>query len=223
MFPAGWGDFIRAIAVSVAVHVMVLTLSFGDGQTGIIDEKKVNRASGDRQLWVDFRSRRASPDKHAQTVLSAIDLSSKSWRAKKNAVLMPQVVDSQPVTKVLPNGLFDGPWYYPARYLHRHVTVLHPIEPKPPIGTGQVEGRVVIVLRVSSEGAVDSYDIAESEPEGLFDLAVITAFANERFAPGLIAGIPVRGLLQIEVLFEAGAAPHATVRYGEINKTNPGF
>ncbi len=111
-------------------------------------------------------------------------------------------------------GLFEGPWYYSARYLHRHVTALHPIEPKVPSGTGDIRGRVSMVLKVSPQGEVDSYEILESEPPGLFDQFVVDAFASERYAPGLIAGAPVRGQLHVEVMFEPGESPRTVVDFG---------
>lgn len=136
--------------------------------------------------------------------------------------LPPAPVDAKPGqgappgAAVLPaaiNGLFDGPWYYPARYLHRRVTVLQPIEPKVPTAAGDMRGKVALVLRVSRSGTVDGYDILESEPPGFFEQSVIDAFASERYAPGLIAGTPVRGLLHVEVLFEPGEAPKAVIDF----------
>jgi protein TonB len=143
-----------------------------------------------------------------------------NFDAKKNtSASEPELHDDKPAndqqssiqSSKISTGLFDGPWYYPASYLHRHVTVLRPIEPKIPTGAGDLRGRVVLMLKVNQQGSVDSYEIITAEPPGFFENAVIDAFATEQYAPGLIANQAVRGLLQIEVFFEPGAAPRTGV------------
>lgn len=118
------------------------------------------------------------------------------------------------VSQATKGGLFEGPWYYPAHNLHRHVTVLHPIEPKIPPGIGDLRGKVSMLLKVSPQGTVDSYEILDAEPPGIFEQSVIDAFSSELYAPGLIAGQAVRGLLHIEVNFEPGVAPKTTINFG---------
>lgn len=104
-----------------------------------------------------------------------------------------------------------GPWYYPARYLHRHVTPLHPIRPDYPEASQRIAGHVVILLFVNEHGGVDRHEILAAEPAGIFEGAVIEAFAlHARYAPGLITGYPVRGQLRAEVLFMPGEIPTAT-------------
>ena len=101
-----------------------------------------------------------------------------------------------------------GPWYYPARYLHRKVTPLKPIWPVYPPEAETVAGRVTILLFVNERGEIDRYRIEAAEPSGIFEASVIKAFVEEaRYAPGMITGYPVRGQLLAEVSFEPGAPP----------------
>ncbi|GAB2180549.1 hypothetical protein DLREEDagrD3_07720 [Denitratisoma sp. agr-D3] len=112
------------------------------------------------------------------------------------------------------SGLIAGPWYYPARYLHRHVTPLRPIWPDYPAAAQNTAGSVTLLLLVNEEGKVDRYRIESAEPPGVFDDAVIRAFTGETYAPGLIAGMPVKGQLQAEVSFEPGQPPRLNLRPG---------
>lgn len=101
-----------------------------------------------------------------------------------------------------------GPWYYPARYLHRKVTPLKPIWPDYPPEAETVAGRVTILLFVNEFGEIDRYRIESAEPAGIFEASVIEAFVEKaRYAPGMITGYPVRGQLLAEVSFEPGAPP----------------
>lgn len=109
------------------------------------------------------------------------------------------------------NGLIPGPWYYPARYLHRRPTLLKPIRPSYPPEAETIPGQVQLLLLINESGGVDSYHIIEAQPPGIFDDAVIDAFARERYAPGLITGYPVKSQLLVEVIFEPGSAPQANL------------
>lgn len=104
-------------------------------------------------------------------------------------------------------GIVTGSWYYAARYLHRRPTPLKPIRPDYPPFTNTLSGRVVLLMFINQQGRVDSHRLLESTPRGTFDEAVLAAFANERYAPGLISGYPVKSQLLVEVVFEPGKAP----------------
>ncbi|MCF8197249.1 MAG: energy transducer TonB [Sulfuritalea sp.] len=110
-----------------------------------------------------------------------------------------------------PSGIVSGPWYYPASYLHRKPTPLRPILPSYPRFVSEIAGRVVILLLINPQGSVDTFKLMEAKPAGVFDQAVISAFVNERFAPGLILRHPVRSQLLIEVIFEPGSRPQTSV------------
>lgn len=105
------------------------------------------------------------------------------------------------------SGVVSGPWYYAARYLHRRVTPLRPIRPDYPPLFSDVAGHVVLLLFINEHGRVDTYRIESAEPAQIFDEAVLKAFVNERYAPGLITGYPVKSQLLVEVSFQPGSDP----------------
>ena len=100
-----------------------------------------------------------------------------------------------------------GPWYYTSRYLHRRPSPLKPIWPQYPAGTEGLTGHVLLLLYIGYDGSVDKYEIVESEPKGIFDEAVIEAFATARYAPGRITGYAVRSQLLVEVTYEPTKSP----------------
>lgn len=104
-------------------------------------------------------------------------------------------------------GIVTGSWYYAARYLHRRPTPLRPIRPDYPPFTNTLSGRVVLLMFLNQQGGVDSHRLLESTPRGTFDEEVLKSFVNERYAPGLISGYPVKSQLLVEVVFEPGKAP----------------
>ena len=109
------------------------------------------------------------------------------------------------------SGPFAGSWYYPSRYLHRRVTTLRPILPIYPEAAATISGRVTILLLVNEYGQVDQHRIVNADPSGVFEASVIEAFAQKaRYAPGLIAGYPVKAQLIAEVTFEPGAPPQTS-------------
>ena len=112
------------------------------------------------------------------------------------------------------NGLFPGPWYYPARYLHRHPSPLKPIWPEYPPEAQTLSGQIVLLLMINEKGSVDSYRVIESQPPGVFDGAVVNAFSREAYAPGLITGYPVKSQLLVEITFEPGVLPKTNILPG---------
>jgi protein TonB len=108
-------------------------------------------------------------------------------------------------------GIVSGPWYYSARYLHRRPTPLKPIRPAYPPFVGDLAGNVVLLLLINERGTVDSHQVVKAAPGGIFEESVVTAFINERYAPGLITGYPVKSQLLVEVIFEPGAEPRTGI------------
>jgi protein TonB len=106
-----------------------------------------------------------------------------------------------------PTGMFPGPWYYPARYLHRRPSPLKPIWPDYPAEHEKIRGRVVILLLINEEGTVDQHKIESAEPPGVFEESVRKAFTGAVYAPALITGYKVKSQLLAEVFFEPGAPP----------------
>lgn len=109
------------------------------------------------------------------------------------------------------SGIVSGPWYYPARYLHRRPTPLKPIRPPYPAAAGNQAGKVVLLLFINEQGTVDNHRVMKSEPDGLFENAVVPPFIAERYAPGLITGQAVKSQLLVEVSFEPGTEARVSV------------
>lgn len=109
------------------------------------------------------------------------------------------------------SGVVSGPWYYPARYLHRRTVPLKPIRPAYPRLTGDATGRVYLLMFVNERGTVDSYRILKAEPAGMFEDIVIASFVKETYAPGLITGQAVKSQLLVEVSFEPGTEARVSV------------
>lgn len=130
--------------------------------------------------------------------------------AEKSTTNKPADADNYPIIPIA-NGLLAGPWYYPARYLHRRPSPLHPIKPDYPPEARSIAGRVVLVLLLNTKGGVDDYRIEATEPPGVFEDAVIQAFTRETYAPGMITGYPVKSQMLVEVRFEPGETPRTTV------------
>jgi hypothetical protein len=102
------------------------------------------------------------------------------------------------------NGLFIGPWYYAAQYLHRRPSPLAPIRPEyPALSDGEMHV-IRILLMINASGTVDSYRIVAGESGTPFSIAVVHAFSNASYAPGLIAKMPVKSQLLAEVVFNPG-------------------
>ncbi len=72
----------------------------------------------------------------------------------------------------------------------------------------------MLLLLINESGAVDTYRIIESQPPGIFDSTVTDAFVRERYAPGMITGYSVKSQLLVEVIFEPGATPKASILPG---------
>lgn len=75
------------------------------------------------------------------------------------------------------------------------------IEPVPPAKAGDRAGRVVARILISEAGQAERVVIESSEPKGLFDDAVISAFGKARYRPGSKNGIRVKSQMRVEVTF----------------------
>lgn len=111
----------------------------------------------------------------------------------------PQKHDLPPVV----NGMFVGPWYYAAQYLHRRPSPLRPIRPDYPALADNETHTVRILMLISATGSVDSYRVT-GESDTPFAKTVIQAFTTVEYAPGLISNIPVKSQLLAEVTFNPG-------------------
>ena len=117
-----------------------------------------------------------------------------------------------------PAGMFSGPWYYSAQYLHRRPSPLRPIWPVYPAEAETVRGHVILLLLINEQGKVDQSRIESADPAGIFEASVIKAFTSAAYAPALIAGYKVKSQLRAEVFFEPGAPPRANFSIMETAK-----
>lgn len=213
-----WPRLVGSLAVSVAVHYAALNIA------GLMAFRLLPQQEGSRpaKLMVDLLSNlppaksQAVVESMARAVVApvaSVDVGVQHVEsphadraALENVSNLPSTVDA-----ARPQGLFPGPWYYAARYLHRRPTPLKPIRPVYPSEAENLSGQVVLLLLINERGTVDSYQIIESQPAGRFDDSVIAAFTRETYAPGLITGYPVKSQLLVEVRFEPGSLPQADV------------
>lgn len=103
--------------------------------------------------------------------------------------------------------------YYPAHLLDERPLVRTHVEPEFPPHAGAAEGRVSIRLYIDEQGRVEEVQLVDADPAGAFEASATRAFAAARFTPGRKAGVAVKSVLSIEVLFGAPvplAGPHAS-------------
>jgi protein TonB len=211
----GWPRLAGSLTVSVAVHCIVL------GFTGLTAFSLLSPQEGSRslRLTVDLPPKQLQAE--AENTPRPVSASAVSGSVARHSESQQPGSESgqvhtppPPVAAVVPSGLFPGPWYYAARYLHRRPTPLKPIRPIYPPEAENLPGQVILLLLINENGAVDTYRIIESQPPGIFDTAVTDAFVRERYAPGLITGYPVKSQLLVEVVFEPGSTPTTNVLPG---------
>lgn len=210
---------IGSLAFSVAIHCAALSF------TGITAFRLLPPQEGSRspRLTVDLLLNQPQAKPQAAFENTARSVVAPAVPSAPNAVVQhpeslhpdsaPGTVSNLPpsVEATQPPGLFPGPWYYAARYLHRRPTPLKPIRPAYPSEAENISGRVVLLLLLNEQGTVDSYQVIDSQPPGRFDSTVIEAFSHETYAPGLITGYVVKSQLLVEVVFEPGTLPEASI------------
>lgn len=91
--------------------------------------------------------------------------------------------------------------YKHASELDARPAALGEIQPVPPPGSEGQGGRVVARILINESGKADRVQIEASEPPGLFDASVVTAFGAARYRPGVKAGVPVKSQMRVEVRF----------------------
>jgi len=214
-----WARLLGSLATSVAVHFMILSA------TGLMAFRLLPHPEASRSghltavllppslpaqptRWMEDPQRSAAASIPSGPDAPALESRPADSGAGNIGKLPPAVNTAQAP------GLFPGPWYYSARYLHRRPTPLKPILPAYPKEEENTPGQVVLLLMINEQGTVDSYQVMESQPAGRFDDAVIAAFAHETYAPGLISGYPVKSQLLVEIRFEPGSAPVANILPG---------
>jgi TonB family protein len=97
----------------------------------------------------------------------------------------------------------DGARYWRPAELDVRAAPLGEVEPMPPAKAGDRPGRVVARVLIDETGKADRVEIEKSEPAGLFDEAVVTAFRKARYRPGSKNGIRVKSQMRVEVTFHS--------------------
>ena len=93
------------------------------------------------------------------------------------------------------------PRYFAAHELDSRPQVLSHVEPQFPALALGPTGRVVLRLYINEAGSVDRVAVESADTTGAFEAAAREAFATARFLPGTKAGVPVKAVMRIEVLF----------------------
>ena len=83
---------------------------------------------------------------------------------------------------------------------------LHVFPPAYPFSAkrDRIEGRVIIEIEVTAEGAVGYVGVVESFPEGVFDACAMLAAKGYRFRPGMKDGKPVSTFVKMPISFCMG-------------------
>lgn len=195
-----------AIAISAAVHASFLAtelLPASLTQIRIAQPSGADWLAGrksDLKVWIEASIQRASPG----TGIGAADSGAarhsevlgdrRSLTADKNA----NVEDSAHLLADL------APKYYRQSELDERPRPRNQVEPEFPIVIDPgVTGTVVARLFINMEGAVEKIVIESSRPSGLFDQAVLDAFAKASYTPGKRKGIPVRSQIRVEIDFRS--------------------
>jgi protein TonB len=118
--------------------------------------------------------------------------------------------DTQPAAPPLPTAdsrivaepsLAAAPEYAFGMRLDPGPRPLDDIEPDYPDPIRLREGTVVLRVLISETGHVDDVAVIRATPKGVFEQAAVEAFAKARFAPGMLAGTPVKSQITVEVNF----------------------
>lgn len=94
--------------------------------------------------------------------------------------------------------------YYNARDLDVQPRALRKIEPAYPeeADRQQLSGRVVLQLKLETDGRVSDVDVVSAAPPGSFEDSAVKAFRDARFSSAQKNGQPVRALVLIEVMYD---------------------
>lgn len=76
------------------------------------------------------------------------------------------------------------------------------LEYPPEAKTKGIQGYVIVKIQVGPSGAAEDIRIAESQPAGFFDQAVLKSVRSWRFEPGLVAGQVASAWISQKVRFE---------------------
>lgn len=172
-----WTRLGMAVAVSVVLHSAGLyalssprEIAPGRGFQANITARLSSAAAARDTLPADPAQRSASPDQ---------DASSGPGTSASRGVLPPR--------------------YYPASQLDRPPVPLQAIAPEYPGEAKIPKGLVALRVRINERGEVDDVALLRAEPEGVFERSALAAFAAARFSPGVLGGVAVGSVIDVEV------------------------
>jgi periplasmic protein TonB len=79
---------------------------------------------------------------------------------------------------------------------------LSAVEPEFPDRLGKQSGVVTLRILINESGVVDNVAVVDATPVGVFEDSALAAWGRANFAPGRIAGKPVKSQVTIEVVFD---------------------
>ncbi len=116
----------------------------------------------------------------------------------------PATTPSGPETKLpsLPLAV-DTTWYL-ARQVDSQPKAIDKIEPAYPAEARlrNLDGSLKLMLKIDDLGRVQTAEVVEAEPPGIFDESALAAFRNARFRPAMKDGRPVRCQAYIRVEYK---------------------
>ncbi len=190
------------LALSLLLHLMLFQIPPG----GVFLHKHLREPKTESRLNARLiRENGGSQQIHDQASASRIDKETET-KHHSTAPTDGATDPSQQSSPLPPShlGLFDGPWYYSARYLHRRPEPLQAIRPTYPVVSDQQVRTIRVLLFISKEGNVDTFRLMNAESDDPYASSVIKAFIHARFTPGIIADMPVKSQLLAEVYFDPG-------------------
>lgn len=190
------------VALSLLLHLIVLQVVPGD----FFPSGKVSQLGGKQQFLARISGEQAAIGESHQKVSEA-ELSGPETATRNPPGSVAGASATEQKSAPLPPshlGLFEGPWYYSARYLHRRPEPMQAIRPAYPLVSDQQLRTIRLLLFISKEGSVDSYRLVNADGDDPYAIAVINAFTQARFTPGIIADMPVKSQLLAEVYFDPG-------------------
>lgn len=196
--PAPAGRALLALAVSIALHALILLSAPGKPDGGVAADPTMNLpAAAPSPLQIMFQANGTTRDlTAAMTAESALPPETATPAA---------VTGSHPVAGhdgLLPLGAAAR--YYLPNELDARPQIRSRINPVYPKAAAEQGVTAALTLRVfiDEQGRVENVVVPGKSAADPFAAAVIAAFNAATYTPGIKDGVPVKSLLLIEVNFE---------------------
>jgi len=203
------GSFLKALAFSLLVHILVLGIPPGRMSTGPGRTEATGRPGpwsvapltvdlGPRAL--ELASLSAPAVSTTAAPASTASIVETHGKGKGNRGDEAQVADE---FAALPAATLGAPLsvhYYPPAELTRRARILRDVDPY----LGNLKnvpgsGKAIIVLWINEHGAVDRVKAEDSTLPEPFEAEIVSQFRLSRFAPAERDGVPAKSLMKVEV------------------------